>query len=200
MAIELPSLPFSRDSLAPHISKRTLDYHYGKHHQGYVNNLNKLIAGRSEDHASLEEIIEGAAGDPDKAGLFNNAAQIWNHTFYWRSMRPSGGGAPAGDVAKAIDANFGGVKGFKEAFAKVARTQFGSGWAWLVAKDGKLEVQSTSNAETPLTQPGVAPLLVMDIWEHAYYLDYQNNRPGYINVFIDTLINWDFANENLHQA
>lgn len=200
MAIELPSLPFARESLAPHISKQTLDYHYGKHHQGYVNNLNKLIAGRLEDHASLEEIIEGAAGDPDKAGLFNNAAQIWNHTFYWRSMTPSGGGAPAGDVGKSIDANFGGVEGFKEAFVKVARTQFGSGWAWLVAKGGKLEVQSTPNAETPLTQPGVAPLLVMDIWEHAYYLDYQNDRPGYINVFIDKLINWDFANENLHQA
>ncbi|MGE0180625.1 MAG: superoxide dismutase [Parvularculaceae bacterium] len=200
MAIELPPLPFARDSLAPHISKQTLDYHYGKHHQGYVNNLNKLIAGRPEDQASLEEIIEAAAGDPDKGGLFNNAAQIWNHTFYWRSMTPSGGGAPAGDVGKAIDASFGGVEGFKEAFAKVARTQFGSGWAWLVAKDGKLDVQSTSNAETPLTEPGVAPLLVMDVWEHAYYLDYQNDRPGYIDVFIDKLINWDFANENLHQA
>ncbi|PQA89741.1 superoxide dismutase [Hyphococcus luteus] len=200
MAIELPSLPFSRDSLAPHISKQTLDYHYGKHHQGYVNNLNKLIAGRSEDHATLEEIIKEAAGDPDKAGIFNNAAQIWNHTFYWRSMTPSGGGAPAGDVEKAIDASFGGVEGFKEAFAKVARTQFGSGWAWLVAKDGKLDVQSTSNAETPLTEPGVAPLLVMDVWEHAYYLDYQNDRPGYIDVFIDKLINWAFVNENLHHA
>jgi Fe-Mn family superoxide dismutase len=199
MAIELPPLPYARDALAPHISKQTLDYHYGKHHQAYANNLNKLIAGRPEDEAPLEEIIRSSADDPDKIGIFNNAAQVWNHTFYWRSMTPSGGGAPDGAVAKAIERDFGGVEGLKESFAKVARTHFGSGWAWLVMQDRKLNVLSTPNAVTPLIISSSTPLLTMDVWEHAYYLDYQNDRPRYIDVFIDKLINWDFANQNLQR-
>ncbi|MEQ8177225.1 MAG: superoxide dismutase [Amphiplicatus sp.] len=200
MAVTLPPLPYARNALAPHVSEQTLDFHYGKHHQAYVDNLNKLIDGGKLDKAPLEEIILDAAGDSAKQGVFNNAAQVWNHTFYWSSMKPNGGGAPSGDIAKAIDKDLGGYDGFKEAFSQAGATQFGSGWAWLVVKGGKLEVRKTSNAELPLTEKGATPLLTMDVWEHAYYLDYQNKRPAYITTFLDKLVNWDFANENLAKA
>jgi len=197
MAITLPNLPYARNALAPHISEQTLDFHYGKHHQAYVDNLNKMIDGTPHANASLEEIIKDSAGNASKAGVFNNSAQVWNHTFYWNSMKPGGGGAPTGDVASAINDAFGSYDAFKEEFAGAGATQFGSGWAWLVATGGKLEVRKTPNAETPLTEAGVIPLLTMDVWEHAYYLDFQNKRPVYISTFLDNLVNWDFANENL---
>ena len=200
MTITLPDLPYAKDALAPHISAETLDFHHGKHHNTYVVNLNKLIDGTGYANAALEEIIRDSAGDAGKAGIFNNAAQIWNHTFYWHSMKPNGGGAPTGAVADAINSAFGGMDGFKDAFATAGATQFGSGWAWLVAAGGKLEIRKTPNAETPLTDAGVTPLITMDVWEHAYYLDYQNKRPAYIETFIDKLINWDFANSNLANA
>ena len=195
MAISLPTLPYGKADLAPHISEQTLEFHYGKHHQGYVDKTNKAIAGTKLEDASLEEIVRHAAGNDQS--LFNNAAQVWNHTFYWNSMKPQGGGAPTGAIADAINETFGGYESFKEAFADIGATQFGSGWAWLVAKDGKLDVLQTLNAETPLTDEASTPLLTMDVWEHAYYLDYQNKRPAYIDAFLDNLVSWDFANENL---
>ena len=200
MAITLPPLPYARSALAPHISEQTLTFHYGKHHQAYVDTLNRKLEGRREADAPLEEIIRETAGDPDRAGVFNNAAQVWNHTFYWRSMTPNGGGAPSGDIAKAIDRDFGGYEGFREAFAKAGAGQFGSGWAWLSVRDGGLEIRKTPNAETPLTEAGATPLLAMDVWEHAYYLDYQNRRPDYVSAFLDHLTDWDFANANLAKA
>ncbi|MAK61829.1 MAG: superoxide dismutase [Fe] [Ponticaulis sp.] len=201
MAFDLPSLPYSRDALQPHISEETLNFHYGKHHQAYVTNLNKMIEGGPMADASLEEVIMDAAGDASKAGVFNNAAQVWNHTFYWHSMKPAGGGAPTGKIAEMIDRDFGSYDAFKEAFSTAGATQFGSGWAWLVLdKDGKLAVRKTPNAETPLTEDGVTPLLTMDVWEHAYYLDFQNARPKYIETFLGELVNWDFANQNLTDA
>ena len=200
MAIELPDLPYARNALAPHISEETLNFHYGKHHQAYVDNLNKMIADTPHASASLEELIHASAGDSSKAGIFNNAAQVWNHTFYWHSMSPNGGGAPTGAIAKAIDDSFGGYDAFKEQFATAGATQFGSGWAWLVAKGGKLEIRKTANAETPLTDKSCTPLITMDVWEHAYYLDFQNKRPAYMNAFLEGLINWDFANTNLAKA
>ncbi len=200
MAIELPNLPYARDALAPHISEETLNFHYGKHHQAYVDNLNKMIDGTPHARASLEEIIHDVAGDASKAGIFNNAAQVWNHTFYWNSMAPKAGGMPSGAIAKVIDDSFGSYDKFKEEFATAGATQFGSGWAWLVAKGGKLEIRKTANAETPLTDKSCTPLLTMDVWEHAYYLDFQNKRPAYMAAFLDGLVNWDFANENLAKA
>lgn len=197
MAFSLPELPYGRDGLAPHISEETLNFHHGKHHQAYVTNLNKLIEGTDLADASLEDIVKASAGDASKAGLFNNAAQVWNHTFYWHSMTPNGGGAPTGKVAEMIDASFGSYDKFKEDFKAAGGSQFGSGWAWLVEKGGKLEIRKTPNAETPLTEAGVTPILTMDVWEHAYYLDYQNSRPNYMDTFLDKLINWDFANANL---
>ncbi|NNE42559.1 MAG: superoxide dismutase [Marinicaulis sp.] len=198
MAIELPPLPYAKNALEPHISERTLDFHYGKHHQGYVTKTNKAIAGTKLDDANLEEII--AAADGDDQGLFNNAAQVWNHTFYWNSMAPNGGGAPSGDIASAIGDTFGGYDSFKEAFAAAGAGRFGSGWTWLIAKDGKLDVINTLNADTPLTDQSATPLLTMDVWEHAYYLDYQNGRGTYIDAILDNLVNWDFANANLKSA
>ncbi|MEM9751384.1 MAG: superoxide dismutase [Pseudomonadota bacterium] len=195
MAITLPPLPYAENALEPHISANTLSFHYGKHHQTYVTNLNKMIDGTAHANASLEEIVTNSDG-----GVFNNAAQVWNHTFYWNSMKPGGGGAPTGDVAKMIDDAFGGYDGFKEAFATAGAGQFGSGWAWLVAKGGKVEIAKTPNAETPLTDKAATPLITMDVWEHAYYLDYQNRRPAYMDAFLDHLVNWDFANENLKAA
>ncbi|WP_084418613.1 superoxide dismutase [Henriciella litoralis] len=200
MAFELPALPYSRDALAPHISEETLNYHYGKHHQAYVNNLNKLIEGTPHENASLEEIIKAADGDSSKAGLFNNSAQVWNHTFYWHSMKPSGGGKPTGAIAKKIDEDFGSYEDFAKEFKAAGGGQFGSGWAWLVLKGGKLEIRKTPNAETPVTDDGATPLLTMDVWEHAYYLDYQNSRPNYMDAFLENLVNWDFANQNLADA
>jgi len=200
MAFTLPDLPYAKDALAPHISSETLDFHHGKHHNAYVNNLNGLVEGTDMASMSLEDIIQDTAGKADKAGIFNNAAQIWNHTFYWQSMRPNGGGAPTGKLAEMIDRDFGSFDAFKDAFAKAGATQFGSGWAWLVLADGKLDVRKTLNAETPLTEAGVTPLLTMDVWEHAYYLDFQNRRPDYISTFLDHLVNWEFAAENLAAA
>lgn len=200
MTFSLPELPYARNALAPHISEETLNFHHGKHHKAYVDNLNKLIEGKPLEKASLEDVIRETDGDAERAGIFNNAAQVWNHTFYWRSMKPNGGGEPSGEIAAAIDRDFGGYDKFREAFATAGATQFGSGWAWLVAADGKLAVRKTPNALTPLTEKGVTPLLTMDVWEHAYYLDFQNRRPDYINTFLDSLVNWDFANENLAKA
>jgi len=196
MAIELPPLPYSLDALAPHISAQTLTIHHGKHHQAYVTNLNKLIEGTEFAGKSLVDIVKATAGKADKAGIFNNAAQVWNHTFYWGSMKPKGGGKPTGAIAQKITADLGSYEKFVELFTTAGTTQFGSGWAWLSLKGGKLEVGKTGNAETPLTA-GATPLLTMDVWEHAYYLDFQNRRPDYIKTFLEHLVNWDFANQNL---
>lgn len=198
MAITLPALPYADDALAPHISANTLSFHYGKHHQTYVDKTNDAIKGTPHDTASLEEIIKDVEGKDQ--GLFNNSAQVWNHTFYWHSMAPGGGGAPTGAIATAITDAFGSYDAFKTEFAAKGAGQFGSGWAWLVAKGGKLEVRNTPNAETPLTEAGATPIITMDVWEHAYYLDYQNARPGYMAAFLDHLVNWDFANANLSNA
>ena len=187
MAIELPALPYARDALAPHISAETIDYHYGKHHQAYVTNLNNLIKGSEFESMDLVAIIKKSQG-----GMFNNAAQIWNHTFYWNSLSPKGGGEPAGKLADAIKKTFGSFAQFKEDFGKTAVGTFGSGWAWLVQRaDGGLGLVSTSNAATPITGSD-RPLLTCDVWEHAYYIDYRNARPKYVEAFWN-LANWDFA-------
>lgn len=201
MPFTLPELPYAQDALEPHISADTLSFHYGKHHQAYVTNLNKLVEGSELESAnlSLEDIIKVSAKDSDKKGIFNNAAQVWNHTFYWNSMKPGGGGEPEGELADMINASFGGLDKFKEEFKNAGATQFGSGWAWLVLEGAQLKVMKTPNAELPLTQ-GKSPLLTMDVWEHAYYLDYQNKRPEYMDVFLNSLVNWDFAAENLQKA
>jgi Fe-Mn family superoxide dismutase len=196
MPFKLPELPYNKDELAPHISANTLDFHYGKHHQAYVTNLNNLIEGTELADKSLEEVIKASAGDASKAGIFNNAAQVWNHTFYWHSVKPNGGGAPTGAIAAKIDSDFGSFDNFVKEFKNAAVTQFGSGWAWLVLKNGKLEIMKTANADTPLVH-GVTPLLTVDVWEHAYYLDYQNRRPDYFDIYINNLVNWDFANANM---
>lgn len=190
MAFELPPLPYPRNALAPHISEETLDYHYGKHHQTYLTNLNNLIAGTENETKTLEEIVLSSSG-----GLFNNAAQVWNHTFYWNSLSPQGGGEPSGALAAAINETFGSFEAFKQKFTQVAIGTFGSGWAWLVkTADGKLDIVSTTGAGTPLTA-GQKPLLTCDVWEHAYYIDYRNARPKYLEIFW-SLANWDFAAEN----
>lgn len=199
MAFELPPLPYAQDALEPHYSSRTLEFHHGKHHAAYVNNLNGLIDGTAHASKTLEEIVNATAGDASQTGVFNNAAQIWNHTFFWNSMKAGGGGAPTDDLATAIDNDFGSFTAFSEAFIKAATTRFGSGWGWLVRKDGKLQVISTPNAETPMTQ-GATPLLTVDVWEHAYYLDYQNRRPDFLQTFLKELVNWDFAAANLAKA
>ena len=199
MAFELPPLPYPADALSPHISANTLSFHHGKHHQAYVTNLNKLVEGTDLANASLEDVIKRTAGKADKQGIFNNAAQVWNHTFYWHSMKPNGGGKPTGAIAQAITADFGSYEKFVELFSQAGATQFGSGWAWLVHQNGKLAVQKTPNAETPITT-GAVPLLTMDVWEHAYYLDYQNRRPDYIKTFLERLVSWDFANKNLPKS
>ena len=196
MTITLPELPYPQDALAPHISARTLEFHHGKHHKAYVDNANKMIAGTDLESADLETIVKKAAGDASKAGLFNNAAQVWNHSFYWKCMKPNGGGAPTGDIAQKINADFGSFDKFVEEFKNAGVTQFGSGWAWLVLDGGKLQAVKTPNAETPITK-GAKPLLVADVWEHAYYLDYQNRRPDYLTTFVQSLINWDFVNSCL---
>jgi Fe-Mn family superoxide dismutase len=196
MAITLPALPYPKDALEPIISARTLDFHHGKHHDAYVTNLNKLIAGTDLATASLEEIIKKTAVDADKAGIFNNAAQVWNHTFYWQGMKPGGGGAPTGPIAARITQDFGSHDAFCEQLKNAGLTQFGSGWAWLVLKNNKLEIMKTANADTPLAH-GLKALLTVDVWEHAYYLDYQNGRGPYLDAFIKNLINWDFVNANL---
>ena len=200
MTFTLPELPYAKDALAPHISSETLDFHHGKHHNAYVVKLNELVADTEFAGKSLEEIILATAGDAGKAGIFNNAAQIWNHTFYWHSMKPNGGGAPTGALAEKINADFGSFEKFAEEFKNAGATQFGSGWAWLVlSKDGTLKVTKTPNAELPLTD-GDTPLLTMDVWEHAYYIDFRNSRPNYMGAFLENLVNWDFAAENLAKA
>jgi Fe-Mn family superoxide dismutase len=191
MPITLPPLPYADNALEPHISKETLEFHYGKHHQTYVNKLNELIAGTPNASKSLEEIVKSSQGP-----IFNNAAQVWNHTFYWKSMKPKGGGQPSGAIASAIQESFGGYDAFRKEFVEAAITQFGSGWAWLVKDGGKLKVIKTPNAETPITT-AAKPLLTIDVWEHAYYIDYRNARPKYADTFMDQLVNWDFANANL---
>jgi superoxide dismutase, Fe-Mn family len=192
----LPPLPYAENALEPVISAHTIGVHYGKHHKTYVDNLNKLIAGTELAEMPLEKIIAAAAGKPDKAGIFNNAAQVWNHTFYWHSLRPHGGGEPPAALKQKIEAAFGGVAGFTQELANAAVTQFGSGWAWLVLAGDTLKVVKTANADNPTTQ-GLKPLLTIDVWEHAYYLDYQNRRADYVNAVIEKLFNWEFAAENL---
>lgn len=192
MAIQLPALPWARDALAPHISAETIDFHYGKHHNAYVNNLNRLVDGTPLAQRSIEDIVRDSEG-----GIFNNAAQVYNHTFYWHCLKPNGGGTPAGKLGKAIDAAFGGFAKFREEFSSAAATQFGSGWAWLVRDaQGQLKVAKTANADTPLAH-GQTPLLTIDVWEHAYYIDYRNDRPKYIDTFLNHLVNWEFVEKNL---
>ncbi|MBC7715074.1 MAG: superoxide dismutase [Fe] [Rhizobacter sp.] len=191
MTFKLPELPYAKNALVPHMSEETLEFHYGKHHNAYVNNLNNLIKDTKFEKMSLEEIILSSEGV-----VFNNAAQIWNHTFFWNSLSPDGGGAPTGKVLELINASWGSFDKFKEEFTKSAIGNFGAGWTWLVAgKSGKLEILNTSNAQTPLTSQ-LKALLTVDIWEHAYYIDYRNERPKFINAFW-SLVNWDFANKNL---
>jgi Fe-Mn family superoxide dismutase len=191
MAHELPPLPYANDALQPHISAETIEYHYGKHHQTYVNNLNNLIKGGEFENASLEDIIKKSSG-----GMFNNAAQVWNHTFYWNCLSPNGGGEPTGAVADAINKAFGSFADFKEKFSTSAATNFGSGWTWLVQNgDGSVEIFNTSNAGTPMTE-GKKALLTVDVWEHAYYIDYRNARPKYLENFWN-LVNWDFVAKNM---
>ena len=192
MSIELPSLPYAQDALEPHISKETLEFHYGKHHNTYVVKLNGLIDGTADADKSLEDIIKSSSG-----GVFNNAAQIWNHTFYWNSLSPNGGGEPSGAVADAINSAFGSFEEFKAKFTDSAVNNFGSGWTWLVKNaDGSLAIVNTSNAATPLTDEGVTPLLTVDVWEHAYYIDYRNVRPTYMEAFWK-LVNWEFVAANM---
>ena len=191
MAFELPALPYAKDALAPHISAETLDYHHGKHHKAYVDKLNTLVPGTEFEGKSLEEVIKSSSGP-----VFNNAAQIWNHTFYWHCLSPNGGGAPTGAVADAITKAFGSFDKFKEDFTNSAINNFASSWTWLVKKaDGSVAIVNTSNAATPLTDASVTPILTIDLWEHAYYIDYRNSRPNYINAFW-ALVNWDFVNAN----
>jgi Fe-Mn family superoxide dismutase len=191
----LPPLPYAENALDPVISANTLSFHYGKHHKTYVDNLNKLIGGTELADSSLEDIIAATAGNAEKAGIFNNAAQVWNHTFYWNSLSPRGGGEPPSDLKEKISSSFGSLDACKKELATAATTQFGSGWAWLVQDGDKLKVAKTGNADSPLTK-GMTPLLTIDVWEHAYYLDYQNRRPDYVNAVLDKLINWDFAVRN----
>ena len=191
MTHELPPLPYAKDALAPHISAETLEFHHGKHHKTYVDNLNKLIPGTEFENLTLEQIVKKSSG-----GIFNNAAQVWNHTFYWNCMKPGGGGAPTGQVADAINGAFGGFDQFKEKFSQTCITTFGSGWGWQVKNaSGGIELVSTSNAGCPLTA-GQTPLLTCDVWEHAYYIDYRNARPKYVEAFWN-LVNWDFVAKNL---
>ena len=192
----LPPLPFAENALEPVISANTISFHYGKHHKTYVDNLNNLVKGTDYENASLEKIINETAGKADKAGLFNNAAQTWNHTFYWHSLKGNGGGKPTGKIAELIDAAFGGYDNFKKELSATAVSQFGSGWGWLVLDGGALKIVKTSNAEVPFTK-GQKPLLTIDVWEHAYYLDYQNKRAAYVDAVIDKLLNWNFAMQNL---
>jgi superoxide dismutase, Fe-Mn family len=196
MTYELPPLPYAVTALEPIYSARTISFHHGKHHKAYVDNLNKLVANTRIDGMSLESVIDIAAKNSEMTGVFNNAAQIWNHTFFWNSMKPGGGGKPSGALAKMIDEAFGSYEKFAEQFKAAAVGRFGSGWAWLVVDGGALKIVSTPNAETPITK-GQTPLITVDVWEHAYYLDYQNRRPDFVQAFLDHLVNWDFAAANL---
>lgn len=198
---ELPALPYAKDALEPTVSAETLGFHYGKHHKTYVDKTNEMAKSAGMQDKTLIEIIKASAGkdDKDSKALFNNAAQTWNHTFYWHSMTPKGGGRPAGNLAAAIDKDLGGFDKFVEAFADAATKQFGSGWAWLVVDGGKLKVMATGNAETPIAK-GKTPLITLDVWEHAYYLDYQNRRPDYVKAWLENVVDWSFAAENFNHA
>lgn len=199
MSIILSPLPYELSGLAPFISRETLEFHHGKHHNTYVNNLNGLIKDSPLAEKTLEEIIHASADQSGKEGIFNNAAQVWNHTFFWSSMKPEGGGKPSGDMATLIDRDFGHFDAFCEEFKKITVSQFGSGWGWLVLDDGKLKIVKTANADLPLIH-GQTPLLTCDVWEHAYYLDFQNRRVDYVDAFLRSLVNWSFAEKNLQSA
>lgn len=194
---ELPKLPYAENALDPVISAETLRFHHGKHHKTYVDTLNKLLENEDKlASLSLEDLIREIANDADRGKMFNQAAQVWNHTFYWNSMAPKGGGKPTGALKDKIDADLGGYDAFRDAFKTAATSQFGSGWAWLIVDNGKLAITNTANAHTPV-EDGKTPLLTIDVWEHAYYLDYQNRRPDYVDAFLDKLVNWEFAEQNL---
>ena len=193
MTISLPVLPYEKNALAPYISQQTIEYHYGKHHNAYVVNTNKLIEGTDLLNQDLETIIKKTSKDASKSSIFNNAAQVWNHSFYWACMKPGAGGPPSGTIAEKIASDFGSYEKFAEQFKDAGMTQFGSGWAWLILRDNHLELMKTSNADTPLAH-GLKPLLTVDVWEHAYYLDYQNRRADYLGSFLEHLINWEFVN------
>jgi Fe-Mn family superoxide dismutase len=197
MTLSLPDLPYAKDALEPHMSANTLDFHHGKHHNAYVVKGNELLAEAGIEGDDLEELVKKTkeVGGP----LFNNVGQVYNHTFFWNCLSPNGGGAPTGDIAAKIDADFGSYDDFKKEFVAGGVGQFGSGWVWLVADGGKLKIVKTANADTPLTD-GMTPILVADVWEHAYYLDFQNRRPDFLSSYLDNLVNWDFANENLAKA
>lgn len=196
MAIILPNLPYPHNALEPFISARTLEFHHGKHHQAYVQNANKLIAGMEFEKMDEVSIIKKTVGDSSKVGIFNNVAQAWNHAFYWKCMKPQGGGKPTGAIAQRIEKDFGSYEKFVEELKTAGATQFGSGWAWLILEGEKLKVIKTANSDTPIAH-GLKPLLTVDVWEHAYYLDYQNRRPDYLSTFVEKLINWDFVNSQL---
>ncbi len=199
MAYQQPALSYAENALEPFISAKTLSFHYGKHHVAYITNYNNLVAGTPLDSLSVEEVIGQVAADPQKVGIFNNGAQAWNHSFYWNSLTPNGGGKPSGELAAKIVQDFGSFDKFKEELKSAAATQFGSGWAWLVLEGGTLKVVKTGNAQTPSTN-GQVPILTIDVWEHAYYLDFQNRRPDYVAAVIDNLLNWDFAAANYAAA
>ena len=196
MSFTLPDLPYAADALEPHISKETFSFHHGKHHNAYITKLNDAVKDTLMDEQTLEQIIMATAKDPSKKGIFNNAAQTWNHTFFWNSMKPGGGGKPSGKIAEMIDASFGSYDEFVTQFKHAAATQFGSGWAWLVQSGNKLEIMATANADLPMIS-GKKALLTIDVWEHAYYLDYQNRRPDFVSAYLDHLVNWEFAEQNL---
>lgn len=197
MKVALPELPYALDALEPRVSRKTLEFHHGKHHKAYVDKTLELIKGSRHESEPLEEIVRASA--KDGGPLFNNAAQAWNHTFFWQCMSPKGGGKPSGAVAEAIEGGLGGYDEFRRSFAEAAATQFGSGWAWLALENGTIKILKTANADTPIAR-GQVPLLTLDVWEHAYYLDYQNRRPAFIEAFLDHLLNWDFVNANLQAA
>jgi Fe-Mn family superoxide dismutase len=199
MGYELPALPYDYSALEPHMSKQTLEFHHDKHHAKYVNNYNEMVKSAGMDDKSIEEVIKATYNDASKSGLFNNAAQAWNHTFYWNCMKPGGGGEPTGELAEKIKSDFGSFDKFKEEFTTAAKTQFGSGWAWLVLDNGTLKVTKTPNAVNPIAM-GQTPLLTVDVWEHAYYLDYQNKRPDFLSSYLDNLVNWDFVAEQMKKA
>ncbi|MDD2927798.1 MAG: superoxide dismutase [Candidatus Omnitrophica bacterium] len=195
----LPVLPYGEDALEPVISAKTISFHYGKHHRGYVDKLNALISGTEFTGLGLEEIIEKTAGKPEKAGIFNNAAQVWNHNFYWNSLSPKGGGKPSGEIGKKIEADFGSYENFVKQFSEAGTAQFGSGWVWLIEDAGTLKIIKTANAQNPISQKNRKAILVLDVWEHAYYLDYQNRRSDHLKEVIDKLLNWEFAEKNLNR-
>ncbi|NTV98863.1 MAG: superoxide dismutase [Chlorobiaceae bacterium] len=199
MAYTQPALAYAENALEPHISAKTISFHYGKHHAAYITNYNNLLAGTPLDSLSIEDVIIQSANDPQKVGIFNNGAQAWNHSFYWNCLSPNGGGVPSGPIADKITADFGSFEKFREELKNAAATQFGSGWAWLVLDNGTLKVVKTGNAQTPITS-GQVPILTIDVWEHAYYLDYQNRRPDYVATLIDNLLDWDFAAANFAAA